>query len=288
MSRELIVPFTNRCLYFNEIDYRLCDVNKIKIDGDLVSRGKQKQHLSKRRNLFRKRTANSVNTTVNRAGEIDRTPPIVRKRVPLDRVGGTTHDSFWFTDDTPVVTQTTPVPPRTYKGFSDLSNETRSKLEAYYSFNTAYEISWPNTPTPSPTNTATPTETNTPTLTPSPLPSPTPIPSPTGTPTQSPTLTSTPSHTNTHTLKHSHTGSPLPSIQLSSFAVPFTVPAQSQFPYGNAGAVPPYVASQTPHASSRAVPSQTPAQSLLLDAQLSSRSFWLSIQPARSNPSHNV
>jgi CRISPR/Cas system-associated protein endoribonuclease Cas2 len=199
MSRELIVPFTNRCLYFNEIDYRLCDVNKIKIDGDLVSRGKQKQHLSKRRNLFRKRTANSVNTTVNRAGEIDRTPPIVRKRVPLDRVGGTTHDSFWFTDDTPVVTQTTPVPPRTYKGFSDLSNETRSKLEAYYSFNTAYEISWPNTPTPSPTNTATPTETNTPTLTPSPLPSPTPIPSPTGTPTQSPTLTSTPSPTNTHT-----------------------------------------------------------------------------------------
>ena len=220
-ERELVKNFVSRNLYFNEIDYRLCDINKIKIEGDILSRGKDYQHLSKRRGLFRKRTKNVVTSTVNRYGELDNTPPIVRTRVPFDRPNfdpTTSNDSFWFIEDKPVVQQTTPNQPKPYKSFADLSDDIKNKLEGYYTFNQAYIISWPNTPTPSPTFTATPTVTNTPTLTPTPLPTPTATPSPSLTATQTPSTTPSPSPTKTATPTLTATPTPTPTSTLSPTA----------------------------------------------------------------------
>ena len=224
-ERDIIVTSIENNVYNNEIDYRLCDVNKIKVNGELIQRGKLREHIGSKRRMFRRNTINSVFTTTNRAGERDRTPPIVRTRNVMDREGVTDYsDSFWFIKDEPVTSTDAIVEPtQNHKSYTDLSSEVKSKLEIYYAFNGTSMINCPETPTP--TNTPTPSPTPTPTKTTTPTPTPTKTPTPTETPTETPTptKTKTPTKTPTETPTQTPTFTPTPSFTPTFTPTPWDV-----------------------------------------------------------------
>ena len=62
---ERIVEIKQLNKYKVNTDYRLCDVNRIKTPGKLISQKKSKLHKSSKRRLFRRNSINNVNSTID-------------------------------------------------------------------------------------------------------------------------------------------------------------------------------------------------------------------------------
>ena len=181
-DRDIVISFSENLNYTIDKQYSLTDVTKVKVNNDLVVRGRSKEHISYKRKRTKRNSVNNVNSTVNLdGGVLDFTSPIVRTRSVVPRTGydSGAPDSFWFTDETPVTKLPTQEPVIVRNGVYDLPHDVLDNLEFYYSFNNEDSEFVGNleTPTPSPSATETPT------------PSPSPSPSPSTTETHSPTPT---------------------------------------------------------------------------------------------------
>jgi hypothetical protein len=234
---DKIIPINKINKYIVETDYRLCDVNKTKTEGGVISSKKSKVHRSSKNRLFRRNSINTLNTTVDSSsGDVNRTSPIIRTRVVFSRpeYESGSSDSFWFIDDERVVSQVGAYEePTPISSWEDINQTVRDKLELHYSFNNSRTISYPDTPTPSPspspsrsnTNTKTTTQTNTKTktatYTPTPTKTATKTPTPSESASQTKSFSSTKSHSEskseslTKTQSYTDTGTPTKSASLS-------------------------------------------------------------------------
>ena len=164
-ERTLYIPYEEKLEYEVTKKYDLYDIERLKIDGDVIQTGRQQK--SRGRRILHRKSTNRVSTTINAKGVSDQTSPIIRTRAVYARnkYDAGSFDSFWFIDDETISEspQTDPVPLR--NSVSDLPDPIKDKLEFYYSFNNSRKIRMPHTPTPtqspSPSNTPSPTATET-------------------------------------------------------------------------------------------------------------------------------
>lgn len=167
-ERNIVIDFTENLNYKIDKHYSLTDVKKVRVNNDLITRGRSKEHISYKKRYHRSKSVNHVNSTVGyESGVRDFTSPIIRTRRVYPRTGyqSGASDSFWFTDETPVTRLPKQEPVVVRKGVYDLPAETLDKMEFYYSFNNtdAEFVEDLESPTPSPT--ISPTDTSSPTPT---------------------------------------------------------------------------------------------------------------------------